>query len=316
MVTDSVVVPQSPLAVGLVGAGAWARATYGPTFGHDRDARLVAVWSRSPSNARRLARAYDAEAFHDVDEMFRRVDAVVFAVPPSVQARLAIRAATYGRPLLLEKPIADTVTHAERLAAAVSSAGVATQLALSWRYADVVADFIGTSGSLSPIAARALFVSGQVLRDSNSWRGQAGPLLDYGPHVIDLLEAVLGQVVVISPSRPTTHKQWVSLLLEHMTGATSEVALSSCIPLRRYRAEVEVFGHYGSSRIDCASCLTPQTFAKMRADFTITAQSGLPHQLDVRHGVHLQRIIDACRRAVSDGERIELVDQHRGEQGC
>ena len=62
------------------------------------------------------------------------MDAVAFAVPPHMQAPLAIRAAEAGKHLLLEKPIALSADDADKLAAAVEEAGVASVVFFTWRF--------------------------------------------------------------------------------------------------------------------------------------------------------------------------------------
>ena len=88
---------------------------------------LSVVWARRPEAAAALAARFGVEAVGSFDGLLARCDAVAFAVPPDVQATLAVRAADSGRHLLLEKPVATTLADAERLAAAVDRAGVRSQ---------------------------------------------------------------------------------------------------------------------------------------------------------------------------------------------
>ena len=83
-----------------------------------------AVWARRPEAAAVLADRFGIQAVGSFDELLSRCDAVAFAVPPDVQAALAVRAAEAGRHLLLEKPVATTLADAERVAAAVDRSGV------------------------------------------------------------------------------------------------------------------------------------------------------------------------------------------------
>ena len=75
---------------------------------------------------------------------------MAFAVPPDVQAALAVRAAEAGRHLLLEKPVATTLADAERLAAAVDRAGVRSQVVLTIRYRPEVRAFLRTVVAARP----------------------------------------------------------------------------------------------------------------------------------------------------------------------
>ena len=109
---------------GIVGTGYWARQTHGTAIAAHPDAELVGVWGRSFAHATELAESFGARPYEHVDAMFADVDAVAFAVPPDVQAELAVRAATRGCDLLMDKPMAFTTEAADRIVEAVDHAGV------------------------------------------------------------------------------------------------------------------------------------------------------------------------------------------------
>ena len=77
-----------------------------------RGTRFVGVWGRRPEAAKELAGRHRTRAYDDVDALLADVDAVAVALPPDVQAQLAVRAAGAGCHLLLDKPVATTVTGA------------------------------------------------------------------------------------------------------------------------------------------------------------------------------------------------------------
>jgi len=68
------------------------------------------------------AERWSDDAYADADALIDDVDALCFAVPPDVQADLAVRAASRGRHVLLEKPIATSVADARRLEEAIAKA--------------------------------------------------------------------------------------------------------------------------------------------------------------------------------------------------
>jgi hypothetical protein len=107
------------LRFGLIGTGYWAAAVHAPGIAAHPQAELAGVWGRNPVKAETLAARFGARAFSDVDELIESVEAVAFAVPPDIQAELAVRAAEAGRALLLEKPLALTVAAADRVVRAV-----------------------------------------------------------------------------------------------------------------------------------------------------------------------------------------------------
>ncbi len=206
------------LAVGLVGAGPWASMVHAPVLAAGPTTRLCGIWARRPEAATALAERHGTRAAPSFEALVDSCEAVAFAVPPGVQADLAAQAAAAGRPVLLEKPIAADLESAERLAAAIGAAGVASTVVLSWRFADPVRSFLAEAQAVQPIGGRATFVSGALRGGpfATPWRLDRGPLLDLGPHVVDLLDAALGPVVAVR-AHGDLHR-WVGLLLDHRGG--------------------------------------------------------------------------------------------------
>lgn len=280
-----------PVAVGVLGAGPWASLVHAPVLAASPHTRLAGIWARRPSAAAELAAKHGTAAFDSIDALFEVCDAVACCVPPDVQADLAVRAARAGKHLLLEKPIAGDVEGAARLADAVGESGVGSMIVLSWRYADSVRAFLEQAASFAPFGGRGAFVSGALLGGmfATPWRLERGPLLDLGPHVIDLLDASLGPVTGVRAHGDLLG--WVGLLLEHEGGAVSEASLCATSALQPHRSGVELYGPAGVLEIDCASAVGPAAFATLAEELATVVRTGTPHALDVRHGLRLQQIL-------------------------
>lgn len=262
---------------------------HAPVFAGDPRTTLAGVWARRPDAAATLAARHGTVAHPTLDALYAACDAVAFSVPPNVQADLAVGAARAGRTLLLEKPVALDVDGARRLADAVGEAGVGSQLVLTWRYADAVRTFLAEAAGRPLLGGRGGFLQGAFLGGpfATPWRLQHGPLLDLGPHVIDTLDAALGPVVGV---RAHGGRRWVGLLLEHDTGAVSEVSLSGDTATDPTVAGVEVFDESGRLAVDAAAAVGPAAFTTLVGELVRTA-GGEPHPLDVHRGVHLQRVL-------------------------
>ena len=94
---------------GLVGTGPWATMAHGPGLAAAHEVDLVGVWGRSLEKAETLAGTLGVTAYDDYDALLADVEAVAFAVPPDVQAEMALVAARAGKHLLLDKPVAMDV---------------------------------------------------------------------------------------------------------------------------------------------------------------------------------------------------------------
>lgn len=282
-----------PVRVGLIGAGPWAGLVHAPVLAASPHTELAGVWARRPEAAAELAAKHGTTAFESVDALFDSCEAVACCVPPDVQADLAARAARAGKHVLLEKPIAGDLDSAQRLADTIGEAGVGSMIVLSWRYAASVRTFIEEARSLDPFAGRGVFVSGALLGGifATPWRLERGPLLDLGPHVLDLLDASLGPITGVRAHGDLLG--WVGVLLEHEGGAVSEASMCASSAVRPNRAGVEVFSTASGLAIDCTTAVGAPAFATLAEELaTMVRTDGHAHPLDVHHGLHLQRVLE------------------------
>ncbi len=288
----------APVRVGLAGAGPWARVVHAPMLAAGPETELVGVWSRTPQHAAELAAAHEVTAFASYDELLAAVDAVALAVVPAAQPDLAVQAANAGKALLLEKPLALDVAGAQRIADAVAANGVGSIVVLTYRFADVVRDFLAEARTFDAHGGRACFVSGAFLSGAfaGGWRLELGALLDVGPHILDLVEAALGPVVDIRAAGDP--RQWVSLVLTHESGAVSDVSLSCASAIEPSRTEIEIYGRTRSLSVDGRAGARAESFARLRAEFAHVARTGDPHECDVARGLALQHLIDRATRAL------------------
>jgi len=275
-----------PVAVGLIGAGPWAEMAHVPMLTKSPHTRLAGVWARRPEVAARLG----APVFERVEELFDVCAAVAFCVPPGVQAELGVRAARAGKALLLEKPLADSLDGARRLADAVAETGVPTQMVLTLRYAARTREFLTRCAEIEPFGGHAANISASLMGDhpfATPWRLERGALLDVGPHMIDLLDAALGPVTGV---RAHGHPlRWAGLLLEHESGAVSEASLCQAGVGEMPPTSIAVYGAKGSAVLQRGGDDDP--LAKVAEEFAHTVRQGGGHPLDAAHGLRLQHII-------------------------
>jgi predicted dehydrogenase len=288
-----------PLRIGLIGAGPWASAVHAPTIANHPATVLTGVWARRQSAAAALAAAHQTKPFAEVTELISACDAVAFAVPPAVQAELATAAAAAGRHLILEKPIASSLDAAARLADAVEAAGVASIVMLTLRFAPE------TRTWLADVRARggwrggnARWLSGALLGgefSASPWRHSDGALADVGPHIVDLLDAALGEVTEVHAAHRGDPDLW-HLVLGHPGGATSAASISLRLPIVPTIISVDVYGNHGHSEFGGRSTPPLVNFGVLLDELTELIASGrTDHPLGVRRGLHLQRVLHQAR---------------------
>ncbi|MEV8614723.1 Gfo/Idh/MocA family oxidoreductase [Amycolatopsis sp. NPDC051373] len=282
---------ETPLRIGLVGAGPWAHTMHAPTFAAGPETTLTAVYARRAEAAAELAGKYGAVATTDFDALLGTCDAVAFAVRPDVQADLARRAARAGKAVLLEKPVALTLPAARELADTIEIAGVVSQLVLTKRYLPATREFLDRARSFDTVGARSCYLHGAFLGGdlATGWRLEHGALPDLGPHLLDLLESALGPIHAIRATGDST--KWIELTCEHESGAVSQASLSGVIGLARPRTTVELYGPAGALTYDTAALDHTEAWPILRAEFAAAVRAGRSSALDVRRGVRLQELI-------------------------
>jgi len=287
---------------GLVGTGFWAQITHAPGLAAIPGSTLAAVWGRSREAAESLAAGHGAAAFADFGEFLDAVDAVAFAVPPDVQAPLAIRAAEAGKHLLLEKPVALSLDEADKLVAAVESAGVASVVFFTLRFNTEIRAWLtdeharggwsggGWSGGVAVWLGSALEPGNPF---NTPWRRDKGGLWDLGPHVVSLLWACLGpvtSVVAVPGAGDVTH-----LVLRHAGGVTSTATVTLSAPAAASGNNLFVWGEAGRSVMP-ATPVDPVEALRVAAAELVSRATATEkaHPCDVRFGRDVVRVLAAA----------------------
>jgi predicted dehydrogenase len=295
---------------GLVGAGYWAARAHAPALRDAAGAELVGIWGR---HAQELAAQHGVRAYEDVDELIGSVDALSFAVPPDVQAPIAVRAAEAGRHLLLEKPIAFTVEDADRIVAAVDAANVAALVFLTARFRPETADWIATARDTAWTAANGRWLGAALTGDTpfarSAWRQQRGGLWDLGPHALSMLEPLLGPVR--SVSAVAGPDDLVNLILTHEKGQTSSVSFTLRAPAELDSAQLTLWGPHGETSKPPET--TPGAEALRVALETLTAmgETGVTaHPCDVAFGRDIVSVLAEADRqlATAHPARPQVAD--------
>ena len=276
---------------GLVGTGPWAELAHGPGLVAADGVELVGVWGRTPGRAQPLAHTLGVTAYDDYGALLADVDAVAFAVPPAVQAEMALAAAHAGKHLLLDKPVAADPGSARALLSAAGEAGVASVVFFTDRFVDE------TRAWIDEVRRTADWHGGWVrwfsaLQEpgnpfgASPWRHDAGALWDTGPHAFSTLIATLGPIGSLTtvPGRGDE----VYLIARHESGQTSTIALSQFAPPAASHYEAVLWGEAGLSttppRPEGAFGALLATAAE---ELVACAASGMPHELDLRFGLRV-----------------------------
>ncbi|MFE9139465.1 Gfo/Idh/MocA family protein [Streptomyces sp. NPDC007355] len=290
--------PFTPLRVGLIGAGPWARSMHAPMLAAGPETHLTAIWARRGDAAAELAARFGARAAASPEELFDTCEAIAFAVPPAIQAQLAPAAARSGCAILLEKPLAPTLAQARAIADAVTAAGVVSQLVLTKRYHPATRAFLDQAAHLTVTGARSCYLHGAFLDGdmATSWRLEHGALLDLGPHLLDLLDAAIAPITSVRASGDP--RTWIEVTCEHANGAISQASLSGAVRLPKARTTIDLYGQDAELRYDTASIDHAMAWPILRAEFAAAVRAGRSTDLDVQRGLRLQHLLSAAAGSV------------------
>jgi predicted dehydrogenase len=281
----------------VVGTGYWARETHATALAAHPDADLVGVWGRSFARAAELAEAFGARPYEQADDMFADVDAVAFAVPPDVQADLAVRAAMRGCHLLLDKPLAFTTAAADRIVEAVDAAGVRSLVFFTRRFTANQADWLTgvqkepdwNSGYARIYAS--IFESGNPF-GASAWRRSRGALWDVGPHALSILVPALGPVTHVAVDRGKGDT--VTVVMHHRSGAVSTMSLSLTAPPGSLGSAWQLFGKNRQTSMPEATT-TPVEAMGVCISTLLTEQPGRwHHPCDVSFGRDVVSVLQAA----------------------
>ncbi|MFD8693070.1 Gfo/Idh/MocA family protein [Streptomyces sp. NPDC059651] len=290
--------PETPLRIGLVGTGPWARITQAPALAAHPGVVLSGVWGRRAEAAGELAGAHGTTAYTGdagLDELFAASDAIAFALPPDVQAPLAARAAAAGCHLLMDKPVATTVEGAREVAEAAEQARVASIVFCTLRFAPETAAWIAEHGATGGwFTAHAEWIGALWAPGAESefgaspWRREKGGLWDVGPHALSVLIPVLGDVTALTAARGPagTHH----LVLNHVSGASSTVTLTLAAPLAAAGVDIQLRGEHGIVGLPRWEGAVGAFGAAVDA-LIASVRTGEAHPCDVRFGLRLTELL-------------------------
>lgn len=275
---------------------------HGPGLMAAESADLVGVWGRSPDKARVLATELGVPAHDDFEALLADVDAVAFAVPPEVQAELALVAAKAGKHLLLDKPVAMTVAGAHAVRDAAATAGVASVVFFTDRFVDTSRQWFREIHETEGWRGGWLrwFSSLQEQDNpfgSSPWRQENGALWDIGPHVLSTLTAALGPVE--SLTAVGGDGDLVTLVIRHESGVTSTASLTVFAPSAAAGFEAAVWGDVGVLPMPARPEGSPSDLLAIAAEELVeSALSGDPREIDVAFGARIVELLAEAQAQV------------------
>lgn len=193
---------------GVLGAGSVAQRRAMPAIQKATSAELHALFSRDAARAKQLAAEHNAtKAYSSIDDLLAdsELDAIYVSTPVNLHCEQVIAAAERGLHVLCDKPMALTPQECEQMIDACNTNNVHLQVCFLFRFHSCfqqIKAWVDENRLGQIVHGRMPFLK-KYLLTADEWRAQpdkggGGCLMDLGPHSVDLLRYLIGEVTKVS----------------------------------------------------------------------------------------------------------------------
>jgi UDP-N-acetylglucosamine 3-dehydrogenase len=220
------------IRVGVIGVGAMGR--HHVRIYHEMEAtELVGVADNNEKTAKDIAAEYNTEAFTDCEQLLKNdLDAVSIAVPTSLHKDIARKAAQYGVHMLIEKPIADSLSSADVIIDTAGRENLKLMVGHIERFNPVILKLkeliaTGELGEILSISCRRVGPNPIRIRD-------VGIIIDLAVHDIDAISHLYGKramnIYAIGGNSFHIEEDYASILLQYEDRKTGFVETNWLTP--------------------------------------------------------------------------------------
>jgi UDP-N-acetyl-2-amino-2-deoxyglucuronate dehydrogenase len=191
--------------IAILGCGKVAHL-HAKAIGDIPNARLAGVWSRSQATAENFATQYNVKSYLSVPELItkEKIDLAIVCTPHPFHIGPTIEAAQNGAHVLVEKPLAVSLSDCDEMISACNISGVKLGVISQRRwYAPVqrVKAAIEAGKIDAPVLGTVTMLGwrDRAYYEADAWRGTwnmegGGVLVNQAPHQLDLLLWYMGEI--------------------------------------------------------------------------------------------------------------------------
>lgn len=313
------------LQVGLIGLGVHGRRYAKHLKEGVRGVRLVAVCRRNAAETEKAARELDVTGYSSAEALLDdpEVHAVLIVSPPPSHLGLIRMALDRRKPVLVEKPLTQTLAEAQEVHSAVTRSGVPVFLAQTLRYNPAL---LTARRELRRIAPIRSFTASQRLPHADlQWQNTEsmsplGSILNTGVHLYDLVRWMLGvefdRVACIARRVDNPFHEDLFKLQATLQGSDALVSLEIAKCTASRSSNLELVGAQGQIwvdyQMDSVTLLqgtertvlrTPDptpTLPHVLEDFAHHLEHGEPMPITTADGVRTLEVVEACYRSLAE----------------
>lgn len=319
------------LGFALVGCGTIARKHAAALHDYLEEAETAAFIDPDIARAREFSAKYGAPAFSSTREAIKSVDdrIDVFSVltPSGAHCQNVLELVEYGRPIVVEKPMALRLEDADRMIDACDAHGVKLFVVHQNRYnlpiikaREALAQ--GRFGRLVMGTVRLRWTRDQAYYDSASWRGtwehDGGVFMNQAAHHIDMLTWFMGQVESVRSMAATRLvdiecEDTGVAIIRFNSGALGVLEATTAVRPKDLEGSISILGEKGSVVIGgfFMNELVTWNFADKRpGDDEVFERFGRnPSGAAYNHGEYLRDVVAALQT-----KKAALVDGLEGRK--
>ena len=315
--------------VGVIGVGGIGRTHI--TSWIANGVTPVAVADTKPEVLSATAMELDASPFDSAEALIAsgEIDIVSVCTPPSTHADLVISAIDAGLAVVCEKPLANSLDNAQRIADAVKRSGALVTVGFCHRFQphiEMMKQMIGDGAIGEPMTFRNRFAGHKADAEKTWFANPAisggGPMFDTSVHSVDLFRYLIGAPVhaaALTSTKETSLgpaldvEDTAVMLLQTADGTIGTIESSWRTPVGEWR--VTVYGTGGTLDFDYSSfslrycpaggewqaIAVPESnrFERELAHFIKVWRGDGALRVTVEDGLAANRILDAAYRSAA-----------------
>lgn len=254
------------LRFALVGCGRIAKR-HSELLGNGQiaNASLSAVCDVNLAKAQRIGTQFGVPAFANMHQMMREVevDVVVVLTESGHHERDVLALAPYGKHIMVEKPMALTLSGADAMVKACDEAGCKLFVVKQNRFNVPVVKLRealtqGRFGKLILGTIRVRWCREQSYYDQDKWRGtwalDGGVLTNQASHHIDLLEWMMGEIDTVFAKSTTAlanieAEDTAVVVLKFKSGALGIIEATTAVRPKDLEGSISILGETGTVEI-------------------------------------------------------------------
>jgi predicted dehydrogenase len=326
-----------PLRVACIGMGWWSDVL-ADAIKRSQKIEIVACFTRSSDKREAFASKYKCRPIATYDEVLAdpTIEAIINTTPNDVHLETTRAAASVGKHVFLDKPIANTVSDGRAISEACRKAGVVLALGYQRRrehHFRLIKQQIDAGAFGKLVNAEANISRDRLGQfDLSSWRYQAagmpgGVMLQIGIHYADVLEFLMGPIMAVRAQSaqlvlPGDNPDVASLIFEHENGALSTLNASYASASEYYLMNIygkEASAYYdmhnglrllkrGEKKPTAVATQTNDTFVEELEEFAAACRGqGIP-EMGGESATRSLAVVRAGVRAAREARKVEIAE--------